>query len=496
MKKYLRKSILNPFLIFGLLTILLIFASYKLAINRFHDFKDLQPKQTHHVVLTEDGFSPQEITINKGDTVEFSSDGGNLFWPASNLHPTHSIYPEFDPKKPIDADKGWSFTFEKAGSWKFHDHLSPLYKGEVLVLEGKETIGSACQNNKENKQCYEELIDTTLKTKGLKDAFNVLAAFFEKDSNFASDCHDFTHKLGEKAYYLFSEKKAFSLSEKSSYCGYGFYHGFMETLLQKTADMDEARKFCEYADLELKKTTSDAGGACFHGIGHGAVDGSDPRSWGNPQAMIKPALSICELVSNDENPPPRYGKLYRCVSGVFNGLEILSTSNQYKLSISKEDPFWLCKLQPENYKEACFTQFVVAVMNITSNNFEKSSQIIDTIKEDTYAIPALQALTVELVKMGKTNYQKTLDFCHNLSDRFQMPCITAFAEGFLKYGPPEKEYVEAIKFCNWDLLEEFEKNACFERVLSLLRIWYSASKSQSICEQVNEKYRWQNCQYN
>ncbi|TSC85985.1 MAG: hypothetical protein G01um10147_1052 [Microgenomates group bacterium Gr01-1014_7] len=358
-------------------------------------------------------------------------------------------------------------------------------------------LKNPCQNmtKSQKQQCWQDQMESTLNSAGLDQAFTLMDQLFKNEPDFASDCHGFVHLLGEKAYLLFSEKKDFQLSEKSSFCGYGFYHGFMEALLQKTADMTEARRFCEYADAELKKTTADAGGACYHGIGHGAVDGSDPRTWGDPQAMITPALSLCEMVSNDEIPSPRYGKLYRCVSGAFNGLEILSTSGQYKLSLNKDDLFWICRNQPKHYQEACFTQFVVAVMNITGNDFAASAEIIDSIKEDTSAIPALQALVVELVNQGKTDYQQTLSFCRSLSNRFQIPCISAFAEGFLKYGPPEKEYVEAIKFCSSPLLEEFEKSSCFEKVLSLLRIWYTVSKSESICWEVDPKYRWQNCKY-
>ena len=36
------------------------------------------------VVLTDDGFSPKELTINIGDTVTFKSERGKFFWPASN----------------------------------------------------------------------------------------------------------------------------------------------------------------------------------------------------------------------------------------------------------------------------------------------------------------------------------------------------------------------------------------------------------------------------
>lgn len=488
---------INKFkIIFCLLIILIIFGIFRLNVDKPSFVSNSLPKQTHEVILTIDGFSPQEITLNKGDAIKFTTSLGKPFWPASNLHPTHTIYPEFDPKEPVAANKDWSFVFNKSGEWKFHDHLSPIFKGKVTVLERKLPPKDLCVDGGDKLKCYEDIIDTALKNQGLKEAFEVLAGLFEKDPHFASSCHDFVHKLGEKAYILFSEKKDFQLSKESSYCGYGFYHGFMETLLLKTGDMDEARRFCEYVDTQLKKTTSDAIGACFHGIGHGAVDGSDPKAWGNPQAMINTGLKLCEMVSNDENPPPRYGKLYRCVSGAFNGLEIFSTTNQYKLSLNKEDPFWVCRTQPESYKESCFTQFVVAAMNIKDNNFVQVVEIIDTIKEDDYAIPSVQAMVVEFVRLGKTNHKQTLNFCRNLPGRFQIPCITAFAEGFLKYGPPEKEYIEALKFCNSPLLSEFEKSACFTRVLSLLRIWYTAVKSHSICLEVDQKYRWQNCQYN
>lgn len=453
-------------------------------------FSQKSNPQTYTVNLTEDGFSPEEIAINKGDTIVFTTNRNQPFWPASNLHPTHGIYPEFDPREPIEPDKSWQFTFIQPGEWKYHDHLAPLYRG-VIKVGDKKTRAASCKN----VQCWQDLIDSTLKEKGLNEAFEVLATLYQNEPQFALSCHDFAHKLGARAYQLFSQKEDFGLSSKSSYCGYGFYHGFMETLLQKTGDMNEARRFCEYADTQLKKTTSDAGGACYHGIGHGAVDGSDPGTWGNPEDMIEPALKLCEMVASDENPPPRYGKLFRCVSGVFNALEILSTSNKYKLSLNTDDPFWICKAQPARYKEACFTQFVVAVMSVTGNDFIQSAKIIDAIKEDEYALPTLQSLVVELPHQGKTDYQETLTYCRSLSVRFRETCVYAFAEGFMKYGPPQNEYVKALEFCESSLLTDDEKQACFTRILSILRIWYSAEKSQEICEGVDQKYRWNNCQY-
>ncbi len=100
----------------------------------YSSFSDkFQPGQTFKVVLSENGFSPQEITIRYGDSVEFTTNMAEPFWPASDLHPTHGIYPKFDPQEPIEPDKTWTFQFLKSGRWKFHDHLNPIFRGTITV---------------------------------------------------------------------------------------------------------------------------------------------------------------------------------------------------------------------------------------------------------------------------------------------------------------------------------------------------------------------------
>ncbi len=83
--------------------------------------------------MKDDGFEPVNITIKQGETMEFRNDGKNEHWPASNIHPTHEIYTEFDPKRPIAPDASWSFTFGEAGKWRYHDHLYPEIGGLISV---------------------------------------------------------------------------------------------------------------------------------------------------------------------------------------------------------------------------------------------------------------------------------------------------------------------------------------------------------------------------
>jgi len=85
------------------------------------------------IVLTESGFEPRYVKINLGTTITFTSVLNNPFWPASNLHPSHGIYREFDPRTPLTPDEGWSFTFDKIGTSGFHDHIRSYFTGIIYV---------------------------------------------------------------------------------------------------------------------------------------------------------------------------------------------------------------------------------------------------------------------------------------------------------------------------------------------------------------------------
>src|SRR5436190_1115276 len=89
---------------------------------------------THIINLTKEGFVPAEITIHQGDVIVFTTTAGQDFWPASDPHPSHEIYPEFDPKRAINSDKNWSFKFDKIGIWNYHNHLLSVERGKVTVV--------------------------------------------------------------------------------------------------------------------------------------------------------------------------------------------------------------------------------------------------------------------------------------------------------------------------------------------------------------------------
>jgi len=102
--------------------------------------------ETSNIIkYTNNGFEPKTITIKKGDTVRFVNEGGLGMWVASDIHPTHSIYPEksdsdclgsaFDQCSASGKDTFYEFTFDEVGSWKFHNHVRANHTGTIIVTE-------------------------------------------------------------------------------------------------------------------------------------------------------------------------------------------------------------------------------------------------------------------------------------------------------------------------------------------------------------------------
>ncbi len=99
--------------------------------------------QTYTVSVTDEGFSPRELTIKKGDKVVWVNKTERGVWPASAIHPTHEVYPEkggciasaFDACRGLKNGESWSFIFNFIGSWKYHDHLNPSMTGVVEVSD-------------------------------------------------------------------------------------------------------------------------------------------------------------------------------------------------------------------------------------------------------------------------------------------------------------------------------------------------------------------------
>ncbi len=103
--------------------------------------------QSNSITVTYDGisFTPAQVTIPVGGGVTWI-DNSSQMWIASNPHPVHTGYDGtsrdqhcaagYTGPAPFDqcaAGSNFSFTFTKAGSWGYHDHLNHVAQGTVVV---------------------------------------------------------------------------------------------------------------------------------------------------------------------------------------------------------------------------------------------------------------------------------------------------------------------------------------------------------------------------
>jgi plastocyanin len=85
------------------------------------------------ITYTANGFTPSSVIVAKGAKVTFVNNSNAGMWVASDPHPTHNGYPDFDAEKAISNGGSYSFTFDKEGSWGYHNHLNPTNKGTIIV---------------------------------------------------------------------------------------------------------------------------------------------------------------------------------------------------------------------------------------------------------------------------------------------------------------------------------------------------------------------------
>ena len=95
----------------------------------------------HIVTYTQAGFEPNELTIQKGDTVTFVSNSDAPLWVASDPHPEHTNYPEFDVARSKGGQmprvgENFSFTFNRLGTWAYHNHTASSDTGNIGVHPG------------------------------------------------------------------------------------------------------------------------------------------------------------------------------------------------------------------------------------------------------------------------------------------------------------------------------------------------------------------------
>ncbi len=362
----------------------------------------------------------------------------------------------------------------------------------MFLLRTRLQIGTpSCPSNRDQAACWKSAITHTLTSGGIDAALDLIAKFYDAYPEFAAPCHDYTHVVGRAAYDQFAKTKTVPINERTAFCSFGFYHGFMETLLAKRGDIKEARTFCEYVDKKLKNKVNNARLACYHGIGHGSTDTHNPLYQGDERAVIAPALKKCEEFAQTSE------QLKLCTTGIFDSIAIAYYNRANGMEMKLDDPLWLCHEQPEKYKESCYLDMMTAISWLGNHQLEKSAPYISEHVEPAYTSIAMQTLADDSVRfvIGKGDPVEYIDVCRKQREDLYMPCIRGLASGMMQFGKPGEEYKRALSFCKSNAMKEIEQSACTDSVFSFAQQRYPEEKISSICE-LNSRGYEKYCQAN
>ena len=417
----------------------------------FHFSFFISPVFAHSEVtvieMTPDGFIPAEVTIDQNSSIIFINKDKESRWPASNIHPTHELYPEFDARKPIAPSESWAFKPKKVGEWKYHDHNFPHMRGVLTVIgesynakiSSEETKNNFVVNFKNvisnffskiknlfalkskisqkvqlpNKEEFKKLsYDTQAKkleeiaqSNSAPKVWEYVKDVFKGEGGSSGNIHDLAHFSG----LLIYEKNGFEgIKECSSQFAFGCYHGLLDKAFSKNLDhLLDAQNAC------LKLDSNNISGpvaSCIHGIGHGIASYY-------LTADLKKALVSCRKLTS--------GKEY-CFDGVFMEFVRSAPVSFFK----KEDPLYPCDILEKDfgyaYSSTCGRNQPSLLMSRFNMGFDEVVGICLSSSSKPFKESCFDALGFSLASAGNVN--QIIAGCQKMrASEYVNKCIKAAA---------------------------------------------------------------------
>lgn len=428
--------------------------------------------------MTENGFEPRELTITTGDEVTFINNDNADHWPASNFHPTHTLYSEFDALKGIVPGESWKFKFEKAGTWRMHDHLIPHFTGAIVVLENSSTdlaveppsppspglwsrikaffskffsFSSKRESvfNDKSLSVFKNLNERD-KYKWLEEraalenpeaAWRYVKAAYDTPEGVVGNPHDLAHLTGQLIYKAYGFD---GLSICDPIFAFGCYHGLMEVAFNKDKPEEYADKLLAAQDgcEMLGNIDSPSYWSCIHGIGHGTATFREHD--------INKSLTDCDLLD---------GKIRTyCHDGVFMEFSISAPPSFY----SRKNPVYPCDIVAETYKTSCArSQVQVMRLRFGMNTDEIAGTCIGT-ENSKIIYHCVDALGYFIGQGAAGRSENVIRDCREIRNRAAAAQCAAAAAGELVFQDYAGWRESVQEICS--SLTEPEQAACQERV--------------------------------
>lgn len=411
------------------------------------------------------GFEPKSLEIAQGDTLVFQNDDDEPHWPASNIHPTHRLYPGtdidlcgsttdspiFDACRDLQPGESYAFTFAQPGLWRFHDHSNPRFTGKVSVVsvDGSEAPSVQIGPTEVPERVYDENIpenapaifhdELALYSYVRKyGAAKTIQYLYSLESQFG-DCHQNAHSAGRFAYELFNEG---AFQTCSAECHSGCYHGATEAYFRDHGTANLAQDLAVICSSELNRFLSHQ---CFHGVGHGLMAFSDYE--------IFEALANCDLLPQGQES---------CYSGVYmeNVVGGLAQSVGHFTNYLNDDPHFPCNIVDEKYRNTCYFYQTSRMVQLFDWDFTKVGATCAEIDEQ-YQQSCFESMGRDVGGANFGNNAGAIEDCDGApAGQARVWCLNGAVQN--TFWTPEGQD-DALDFC-MQLSEPAEKDGCYDTI--------------------------------
>ncbi len=436
------------------------------------------------VEFTDDGFDPPRLEVAVGQQVRFVNlSESSKLWPASNIHPTHEILPEFDAGRPMETDEVWAFTFHSRGFWRFHNHMAPGHSGLIVARGGAQEVRSEPLVVDAAELQFDDAPELTPKVLGDLFGNDVLLRQYIRDYGPANTmrlvaqagevvgelCHQRAHETGRMAYELFGAA-AFALA--SHECEAGAYHGATEAMFRDrgTANLEgDVQTICGDADVFFFRLQ------CIHGVGHGLM------AWTTYE--LYDALDLCDRLKTERDQRACYSGVF--MENVVGGLS--GTMGHFTDYLSEDDPHYPCNALTQRYVGPCYLYHSTRMLRMFEYNYERvADECANADLSGLYDCFESYGRDVAAVTLGDP--ERGLAMCQETVDdsTHRVWCIQGSVQA--RFWEPEKAD-EAIEMCMMASVAE-EKNGCYDMIATRAReLFQDRIGLGQFCAKLEQAYR-------
>lgn len=129
-------------MIVRMLLLLVLCLSFLVGILLVMNQRKTKPSSTENVavasatiVVSNNSFQPMTMRVAKGQSVTWINQDSLAHRIVSGPHPTHEALPDLDSEEPLSTGDSYTYTFEKSGTFSYHDEAEPLKVVGTIIVE-------------------------------------------------------------------------------------------------------------------------------------------------------------------------------------------------------------------------------------------------------------------------------------------------------------------------------------------------------------------------